>query len=73
MSDISCWKYNRIEFANGTKESEDSSKVSTDVLHTGVWFLKHKDLENIEENVDTKEVFVTNIPAKYHQSVTTVR
>ena len=66
VKDIFCWKYCTVDFEKDTKEPGDTSNVITEVLHTGVWFLKHKDLENIEENVDTKEVFVTNIPAKYH-------
>ena len=68
MKEISCWKYCDVAFTDITKDANDYSKVATEILPSGVWYMKNinvQDDEEIEINC-CNEVFVTNIPLKYH-------
>ena len=46
------WKYCRVDFTEDTKDSDDESKVTTEVLYT--------------ENDSPMAIYVTNIPEKEH-------
>ena len=71
VRDVESWKYCNVEFEDDTKDENHSSKVATEMLYTGVWFLQHKNaLDEADINElgleTTSEVFVVNIPQKYH-------
>ena len=68
VKDVSSWKYCQIDFSNDAKTEDKRSTATTEPLSTGVWYLQNKNILNkvIEDAVVTSEVFVTNIPLKYH-------
>ena len=72
VNDISCWKYCKVDFTDEPETLENSQPV-TEQLPTGVWYLHNKDVleyENMDEangdGATTSDVFVINIPQKYH-------
>ena len=63
IKDVITWKYCDVSFSEETKAKDDESRVTTEILYTGVLSMKTQDMKNIEVPQD---VFVTNIPEKYH-------
>ena len=67
VMDISEWKYCKVEFANASKNYDDSCGIATEILYTGVWFLQHKTDSFNEVGPDSDNLtYVLNIPKKYH-------
>ena len=71
VKDVEVWKRCKVQFVEDTKDEEHSSKIATEMLYTGVWFLQHKhaiveeDIEKLDLSTES-EVFVVNVPQRYH-------
>ena len=62
LRDVATWKYCDVQFNKETvKDSERESKVTTEILCAGVSSLKKMKNSDL-----TKDVYVTNIPMRYH-------
>ena len=60
--DVEAWKYCDVQFDDESISNTDrESKITTEVLYAGVSALKKKEISST-----SKDVFITNIPVRYH-------
>ena len=64
--DISEWNYSSVTFDESATDTSNTRKIDNEVLSTGVWYLKHKELLENDSEDSLNEVFVVEIPEKDH-------
>ena len=63
--EIKSWKYCQIEFEDSS-EDEIRNTAQSENLTMGVWLLQNKD-SLLNEDIETKNVYATEIPKRFHE------